>query len=174
MSTIPSIQNLLENGTSPDDLYVLTKEGLAELTKEIFKNVNSRITERIVNDVSERSDSNHVPSASAVYNAVKNLSQIKTLTISSGDINEATITPNQNTLYVVRKTNTDTKAILYIWLENIGYILCGGDTDESPDFTVNAIPNDVIADIVASSYQETDPNIGTASTSTSSILTLKR
>lgn len=164
MSNIPTVRSLIENGTSvPDDLYVLTREGLAELTKEIFKNVNYRITDRIVNDINDTSDEHHVPSAETVYNAMKNLSQIKTLTISSGNINEAAITPDQNTLYVVRKSVSDTKAVLYIWTQSVGYIAIAGGEGGALNTTVNAIPNDVIADIVASSYQETDPGINVSS-----------
>lgn len=155
-----NLQNLVEGGTAPEDIYVLTREGLAELTKEIFKNVNNRIQERIVTTVDENSDPNHVPSATTVYDAVKNLSRVKNLTITSGNILEATITPDQNTVYAVRKKITDTKAALYIWIEGIGYIACGGEIDETPDLNVNAIPNDVIADIVANSYQETEPDFG--------------
>ena len=162
-----NLQSLLDQGTNPEDIYVLTKEGLAELTKEIFKNVNARIQERIVTNVDESSDANHVPSANTVYNAVKNLSKVKNLTITSGNINEANIIPDQNTIYAVRKSSTDTKAVLYIWLENIGYIACGGDMDEEPDVTVTAIPNDVIADIVANSYSATDPGLSSTATSTS-------
>ena len=164
-----NLQNL-EGGTSQDDIYVLTKEGLAQLTKEIFKNVNSRIQERIVTDIDENSDANHTPSANTVYNAVKNLSKVKNLTISSGNILEANITPDQNTVYAVRKKNTDTKASLYIWIENIGYIACGGDSDEGHDLNVNAIPNDVIADIVSNSYQQTDPGLASSNTATSTSL----
>lgn len=151
----------LLNGGDAGDIYVLTKEGLASLTKEIFKNVNNRIEDRIVYSLDDTSDVDHVPSANTVFNAVKGLSKVKNLIISDGDITKAHVAPDPSTLYVVRKSSSDTKAIMYIFIENIGYINCsgGGDFNAGSDITVNAIPNDVIAQIVSSSYQETDPGI---------------
>lgn len=157
-TTNPNVQNLL-NGNDAGDVYVLTKEGLASLTKEIFKNVNNRIEDRIVTTLEDTSDTNHVPSANTVFNAVKGLSKVKNLIISDGDITKAYVAPDPNTLYAVRKSSTDTRAIMYIFIEGIGYINCSGEFDKTGDLNVNAIPNDVIADIVSSSYQETDPGI---------------
>jgi len=154
-----TLETLLANSNGTD-IYVLDRAGLAELTKEIFKNVNNRIEERIVTSLEEASDADHVPAASTVYSAVKNLSKIKNLTITSGNINEAMVAPDPSALYVVRKSASDTNAVMYIWIEGIGYIACGGGTSvEAGDVTVNAIPNNVIAEIVSTSYAETDPGI---------------
>lgn len=158
MST--SLETLLANSNGTD-IYVLDEAGLAKLTKEIFKNVNNRIEDRIVASIDETSDLAHVPSANTVFNAVKGLSKIKNLVITSGNILEAHVAPDPTALYVVRKSSTDVNAVMYIWLENIGYISCGGNTSvDAGDVSVNAIPGNVIADIVSSSYAETDPGIG--------------
>lgn len=157
MST--TLETLLANSDG-SDIYVLDSDGLAALTKEIFKNVNNRIQERIVGSLDEFSDADHVPNANTVYNAVKMLSKVKNLTIASGDITQAHVAPDPTTLYVVRKSSTDTNAIMYIYIENVGYVSCGGNTSlDAGDISVSAIPNSVISEIVANSYQETDPGI---------------
>ena len=158
-----TLQSLMASGVDASDIYVLTKEGLAELTKEIFKNVNNRIQERIVTDVNDQSDVGHVPSANTVFNAVKNLSKIKNLVIASGNINEATIQADQNTLYIVRRNSTDVNGNIYIWLENIGYINCGGAETNDDDQKINAIPNEEISKIVNDSYNDTNPGLNSTS-----------
>ena len=148
-----------------DQLYVLDEAGLAELTKEIFKGVNERIDERIALRLCPHSDDDHVPSAKTVYEAIDGLTQIKYLTITSGDITEANITPDSTTIYMVRKSATDVKATMYIWLEDVGFIDCGGTTiGELDGVTINAIPNNVIGQIVAESYSDTDPNLDNTNT----------
>ena len=162
MSGLQSIKSLMESrSVNPDEIYVLTKEGLAELTRAIFANVNTRIQERIVTEMNEESDDNHVASAKTVHEAVKGLSRLQNLIIASGDINEAEITPDSNTLYILRKDESEDKGVMYIWIEGIGYINCGGTISESTELNVNAISKDMISQIVADSYTETDPGINT-------------
>lgn len=159
MNTQPmSLDGNVPNNPS-QDMYVLNREGLSELTKAIFTNVNTRISDRITTSMDENSDANHVPSASTVYNAVKGLSKVKSLIITSGNIEDATITPDPNTIYMVRKNAADTKGTMHIWVEGIGYISCGDEDAGSSDVNVNAIPNDIISQIVSESYAETDPGI---------------
>lgn len=155
-----TLETLLAN-TDGSDLYVLDRAGLAELTKEIFRNVNNRIQERIVDSLDENSDENHVPNANIVYNAVKSLTKVKNLVITSGIITEAHVAPDPTTLYVVRKSSTDTNAVVYIYIDGVGYVSCGGTNTsvDAGDITVNAIPSNVISEIVSTSYQETDPGI---------------
>lgn len=150
-----------ENVTpTPDGLYVLDEAGLAELTKEIFKNVNERIEERITTLICPHSDDDHVPSAKTVYEALGEFTQIKYLTITSGNIEEANITPDNNTIYMVRKSTSDVQATMYAWIEGLGFINCGsGAVAEIDNVTINAIPNDVISRIVSESYEETDPQL---------------
>ena len=154
-----TVQNLVDSGINPNDIYVLTKDGLSELTKAIFRNVNTRIEERIVDEVSEESDVNHVASAKTIYELSKNFSNIKNLIITDGDITKANITPEEKTLYCVRKSVDDVKATLYIWLEGTGYICCAQQEDTTNDLIINAISNEDITQIVADSYNETNPNI---------------
>lgn len=157
---MPTTLEALLASSNGSDIYVLDRAGLADLTREIFRNVNTRIEERIVTSLDEGSDADHVPSSNTVYSAVKNLSKIKNLTITSGNINEAMVAPDPSALYVVRKNAADTNATMYIWIEGIGYISCGGGGSvEAGDTTISAIPTNVIAEIVSTSYAETDPGI---------------
>lgn len=164
-----TVQNLVDSGINPNDIYVLTKDGLSELTKAIFRNVNTRIEERIVDEVTEESDVNHVASAKTIYELSKNFSNIKNLVITDGDITKANITPDEKTLYCVRKTADDVKATLYIWLEGTGYICCAQQDDSNADLSINAISNEDISQIVADSYNETNPNIDATSVDTTSL-----
>lgn len=161
--TNTTVQMMMESGIDPSEIYVLTREGLAELTREIFKNVNNRIEERIVTELNTESDTDHVASANTVFNSIKGFSTVKNLVIASGNIAEAYVAPDPRTLYVVRKSTSDTNAIMYVWIEGVGYVKCGGTGSSSggstDDFNFNAIPNDIIQEIVSNSFNETDPGI---------------
>lgn len=141
-----------------DELY-LSKEGLGVLTKEIFNNVNTRIEERITKTIDPNSDVNHVPSASAVYEAVKGLSKIKSFVIASGNIADANVTPDPNTIYLVRKSATSYFAKVYVWVNGYGFVNCSTDATGGTPIDIAGIPNDMIIQIVSDSYAETDPAI---------------
>ena len=151
------------NTTETNDLRVLDEEGLAELTKEIFKSVNERIDERIAIRLCQHSDDDHVPSAKTVYEAIQNFAEVKYVVVTSGNINEANLNPDPEVIYVLRRSTKDTVATLYVWNESTGFINCGG-VDVSPDVNFASIPGDVIADIVADSYCDTDPGLDNSNT----------
>lgn len=154
-----SLQSLLTTYGS-EEIYVLTKEGLSDLTKEIFKNVNTRIADRIVTSIDDCSDNDHTPSALTVKTALENVLYLKCLVVASGKPEDAAITPDTKTLYMVRKQNTDTTGALFVYLDNLGYINVSGTGDEDPDVVVNPIPSEDITNIVTESFNETDPGIG--------------
>lgn len=86
------------------ETYVLDKEGISTFAKQILAEVNKRIDKRIVSELDEDSDEKHVPSAKAMYKAVSGVDNVMALVITDGDITKAQITPDERTLYVVRKS----------------------------------------------------------------------
>jgi len=149
-----------QNVPVTEEMMVLTKDGVKILVADILSAVNNRIQGRIVDEVSETSDGNHVPSATTVYNAVKNVINIKYLVITDGDINKATITPEEKTLYVVRKSADATDGIPYIYIQDVGFIaVCGVNSVTVGDGNVVAMPEEVIKAAVAEAVTNTDPGI---------------
>ena len=138
---------------------ILTKEGISVLAKEIFEVVNNRIADRIVSDIDENSDNNHVPSAAAVYESVNGVNNIKNLVVASGNPAEANITPDTKTIYMVRKSANATEAIPYVYVEGVGYIAA------QPRAAIESIPNlgilssDDISEAVAEAASSTTPTI---------------
>ena len=104
----------------------LDKEGVSNLSKAILTKVNSRIQDRIVTDVNETSDNNHVPSAAAVYTAISRMSHIKFKT-HTGNIDDIT-EPNGSYIYLQRDNDQDTTWMMYVYDESLGWINIG-DTE---------------------------------------------
>lgn len=151
---------MAEQNVPVEEMMVLTKEGVQTLVAEILSAVNTRIQGRIVDEVSSASDGNHVPSATTVYNAVKDVINIKYLIITDGDINKATITPEEKTLYMVRKSAESTDGIPYIYIPDVGFVAaCGVNSVTVGDGNVVAMPESVIKAAVAEAVTNTDPGI---------------
>ena len=137
----------------------LSKEGLGTFAKEMFSEMNTRITDRMVETVNENSDDDHVPTAAAVHDSLKNLKRIMTLVIADGDITKATITPDDKTTYVVRKTRTATEGVAYVWIEGVGFINLGTSASAGSGNDLGVITDDDIRSIVASASNTTKPSI---------------
>lgn len=142
-----------------NEIQVLSKLGLQKVAEDIFSEVNTRITERIVDDIDLDSDGNHVPSAESVYNAINAINNIQHLVIADGDITKASITPNTKTVYMVRKTQNATEAVPYVYIKDIGFIsACALSINDSiPD--VQVMSNDDIEEAIAAAANSTKPNI---------------
>lgn len=139
-----------------EEIVVVSKERVQKLTEDTLKVVNKRIAERIVNEITDDSDVNHTPSAAAVNTAIKNIRHIVNLVVASGDPADAQITPNDKTLYTVRKTAEDTIATPYIWEEGKGFINVEGEGKE-PEYVINIITDQEIADAVDAADEATKP-----------------
>lgn len=142
-----------------EDLMVLTKDGVQTLVAEILTAVNNRIQGRIVDEMTEDSDGNHVPSASTVYDAVKNVINIKYLVITDGDIEKASITPEERTLYMVRKSQDAKEAIPYIYINDIGFVAaCGVTSITVGDSNIVPMEDDDIKSAVQEAVKSTEPS----------------
>lgn len=151
---------MAEQNVPVEEMMVLTKDGVQTLVAEILSAVNNRIQGRIVDEMTADSDGNHVPSAATVYDAVKEVINIKYLVITDGDINKATITPEERTLYMVRKSADSTDAVPYIYITDVGFVAaCGVNSITVGDANVVAMPESVIKDAVAEAVTKTDPGI---------------
>ena len=107
----------------------LNKTGLATLAKGLMNQVNSRITERIVDTVSATSDNEHVPSALAVYRAIANSKHV-TIKTWVGDINDIPLEERSSSvLYYQKDDEEDPTWALYIWDEENEQWICLGNTD---------------------------------------------
>lgn len=104
----------------------LSRDGVSNLSKALLTKVNSRIQERIVSVIDENSDTNHVPSAAAVYSAINRMSHIKFKT-HTGSIDDITET-NPSYIYLQRDNKTDKTWMMYIYDEELGWINIG-DTE---------------------------------------------
>lgn len=118
----------MSNVINEELLYeFLNREGVSNLSKTLLTKVNMRIEERIVNNVDENSDTNHVPSAAAVYNAINKMTHIKFKT-HTGDINTIE-EPNSSYIYLQRDDENDTTWMMYVYdSEDLGWINIG-DTE---------------------------------------------
>lgn len=138
-----------------NDLIYMTKDTLQYFAETILNAVNSRVEERIVTTIDAQSDNNHTPSAKAVYGAMNNIQQIVPLVIRSGDPEEADITPNTKTLYLVSTSASAPNFIPYIWKgEEVGFVPAAGATTEDS------------TDISTVSEQDIDQAVASAVTAT--------
>lgn len=158
---MPETTTTTPSTTTPvEEMMVLTKDGVQTLVAEILNAVNTRIQGRIVDTMTETSDGNHVPSAETVYNAVKEVINIKYLVITDGDITKASITPAERTLYMVRKTAEAKEAIPWIYINDVGFVMaCGMTSISVGDSNLVAMSEEVIKGIVAEAVTNTDPAI---------------
>ena len=104
----------------------LDKPGVSSLSKALLTKVNSRIQERIVSDITENSDHNHVPSAAAVYTAINRMRHIKFRT-HLGNI-ELITNPSPVYIYLQKDHVEDKTWMLYIYDSEEGWIGVG-DTE---------------------------------------------
>lgn len=137
--------------------YVLNKQGVATLAKDLLAQVNARIKKRIVTEVDENSDNNHIPSAKCLYDAINNVDHIMALVIADGDITKAKITPDEYTLYIVRTSAQATEATPWIWIKPFGFVKAC--PTGSVEVDINPISDEDISDIVAKAAAETDPDL---------------
>ena len=111
--------------TSKEDMYVLTPEGLAELTREIFKNVSERINERIVTTIGDNPLENQVLSVKSlsdiindINNRIDNIKVAENISVigiksieptsmssNSGEVNIWTITFTDDSTYELKVYN---------------------------------------------------------------------
>lgn len=104
----------------------LDRDGVSNLSRALLTKVNSRIQERIVADVTETSDENHVPSAKAVYTAINRMTHIKFKT-HTGSI-DTVVEPNPSFIYLQRDDLNDSMWMMYVYDEETGWINVG-DTE---------------------------------------------
>jgi len=139
-------------------MVAVSQERVQKLVQEILGVTNARIAERIVNTINDDSDANHTPSAAAVNTALKSLNHLTQLVIASGDPADASITPNNKTLYIVRKSRTSTIATPYIWVdETTGFVNVGGEETASVD--VEVISEAAITAAVSAAATATAPTL---------------
>lgn len=95
---------------------VIDRAGLQKFAEEIFTNVNKRIAERIVTEVSSDSDDLHVASAAAVYKAIAATKHARLQPVT-GDLD--TLVPEEerdsNVIYLQRDDTSDATWAMYIW-----------------------------------------------------------
>lgn len=138
-----------------DKEYVLTKEGVETLAKQILAEVNNRINKRMVTGIDEDSDDKHVPTAKTVYDAVEAIDRVLPLVIADGDITKAQITPDEKTLYVVRTSAEEKEGTPWIWLQSVGYVKATPTVDP---YELNPMSEEDIIDAVEKAAEETDPD----------------
>lgn len=138
----------------------LNENGLKSLLTDIMNGVNTRISERIVNTISEDSDDNHTPSAKAVYNLVKSMTsaQGSVFEYVTGPITDVT-EPQTNIIYLQRDSEADKVYTQYMYIgdefipigstelsdERVSEIFNEVFTDTAPDLT-NTAPEDQVTD----------------------------
>lgn len=120
----------------------LDKTGVRQLAKDLLNTVNSRISERIVTEVTDTSDDKHVPSAAAVYKAITSRNHVGIITVT-GDINEKVPLEKRSTsmIYFQRDDAEDKTWSIYIWNTNsedddVDFVpgwICIGDTEVDLD-----------------------------------------
>lgn len=131
----------------------INETGLRSLLVNIMNGINTRIAERIVGNISDTSDDNHVPSAKAVYSYVNSMiassGSTKVFEYVTGPIENVT-NPNTNIIYLQRDNESDKVYTQYIYVNNefvpIGNAELGDDrvteifnevfTSTAPDLTV--------------------------------------
>lgn len=141
------------------ETHVLDKEGISIFAKQILAEVNKRIDKRIVSELNEDSDEKHVPSAKAMYKAVSGVDNVMALVIADGDITKAQITPDERTLYVVRKSPSATEGTPWIYLKPFGFVKACTGADGS-DISILPISAEEIIAAVDRAAAETDPDLG--------------
>lgn len=114
----------------------LDDEGVRKLAIGILSKVNERINKRIVQELNPN-DLTHVPSAAAVYKAIRDSRHTKIQTVT-GDINVIVPLEDRSTsiLYFQRDNEEDTTWMIYIWNADPdlhpdpnGEWICLGDTE---------------------------------------------
>ena len=144
-----------------EEVMVLTKEGLTTLAKEILESVNERISERIVNVMNDGSDGHHVPSAELVWNSIQGISKLRNVMVKSGDINEAKVIKDEQTLYVLRTSLTEQRGTPYVWRKDVGFISLGGSTtvgSTGDGINIVAMSKSDIVSAVQSAANQTKPD----------------
>lgn len=101
--------------TDRNQQWVLTEEGLLELSTSILEVVNQRIESSIVTEINEESDDEHVPSARAVYEAI-NATPHATTQIIRGSVDENVPVDERDgsTIYIQADEDSDVWS-LYFW-----------------------------------------------------------
>ena len=110
----------------------LDKPGITNLSKAILTKVNSRIQDRIVSNIDETSDENHIPSALAVYTAINKMSHIKFK--SHIGMIDTIVDPNPTYIYLQKDDEEDKTWMMYIYQvpeteEESGSWITIGDTE---------------------------------------------
>ena len=94
------------------DIKYLDKAGILDLTKSIFKTVNARIEQRMVNTVDEHSDVKHVPTAAAVYSAILNANHTRMVKV---DDHTKVENPDNRVIYLEPVPNTANTYAMFVW-----------------------------------------------------------
>ena len=144
-----------------EEVMVLTKEGLTTLAKELLESVNERIEERIVNVMNDGSDGYHVPSAELVWNSIQGISKLRNVMVKSGDITEANVIKDEQTLYVLRTSLTEVSGKAYVWRKDVGFISLGGSTtigSTGDGVNIVAMSKTDIVSAVAQAANQTKPD----------------
>lgn len=145
-----------------DEVMVLTKEGLTTLAKELLESVNERIADRIINGGLDNSDGYHVPSAELVWNSIQGICKLRNVMVKSGDIEEANVIKDEQTLYVLRTSLTEVSGRAYVWRKDVGYISLGGTSLGSTADGINivAMSDTDIKAAVKDADNQTKPSFG--------------
>ena len=89
------------DNTNRTQQWILTEEGLLQLSTEILEVVNQRIENSIVTEISDESDDKHVPSARAVYDYINAFPHMKTQFVR-GDIEDVPLEERSDKIIYVQ------------------------------------------------------------------------
>ena len=112
--------------------WIITQEGLLELSTSILEVVNQRIKSVIVTEINADSDDDHVPSARAVYDAINDISNNISTTpnistrIVRGDIDDVPMEERTDKTIYIQTDGEDNWWSIYFWnIEDAEWIWVG-------------------------------------------------
>ena len=108
----------------------IDNQGLLTLVSQIFGKVDTKLTNRTVDTIDENSDSNHVPSALAVFNALKSVSPSMSSTTVVGPI-DGVENPSSTTIYLQKDDDTDETWTMYLYVDGSWVSIGSTDIDLS-------------------------------------------
>lgn len=91
-------------------------DGLLTLVSQIFSKVDTKLTNRTVDVINEESDSSHVPSALAVFNALKAVSPTMSSVTVMGPITSVE-NPSSTTIYLQKDDENDDTWEMYLYVD---------------------------------------------------------
>ena len=108
----------------------INDQGLLTLVSQIFGKVDNKLSDRTVDVINESSDSNHVPSALAVFNALKSVSPQMGCQTVVGPI-ESVSDPTGTTIYLQKDDESDETWSMYLYVDDAWVSIGSTDIDLS-------------------------------------------